>query len=173
MYLLLSAFRPLLTHAGYVHATTISVIPHVHQSCSVLKALFPRSVLFMFSPLQQHSLTCDGRSSMETFHLGLSVLQSHSLHVVQVWISVFIPSIAGESFSDDGWAKHWSMGIAECQNTDVWVQQNASYSLDFCVFWMNCSFLFNCYLANHQNIQWHQITCLFVFYISYGESMIM
>ena len=40
---------------------------------------------------------------------------SDSLHVSQMWVSVFVSSASGGSFSDDGWARHCSMSIAGCR----------------------------------------------------------
>ena len=40
---------------------------------------------------------------------------SRSLHIVCLWLPGFFPPFAADrSFSDDGWARHWSMKIADC-----------------------------------------------------------
>ena len=55
------------------------------------------------------------RDLMKTSHLGVSVPRFLTLCMLSGCGSLylFLPT-AQESFSEDGWARHWSMGITQC-----------------------------------------------------------
>jgi hypothetical protein len=42
-----------------------------------------------------------------------------TLHNVWLWDSVYVPSVAVESFSADGWARYGSMSMEECHYDSV------------------------------------------------------
>lgn len=67
---------------------------------------------------------------MRTFRLGFGSKSSHSVRMIQFWVSVLALSIAGGSFSDGGWPRYQSMSIADCQRTfvffNMWVTGNKS-----------------------------------------------
>lgn len=57
----------------------------------------------------------EGRTLMETFYLGLRVPRSLTLFIMSACRSLCLFSSAIEgNFSDDGWARQWSMRIEEC-----------------------------------------------------------
>ena len=52
---------------------------------------------------------------MKTYHLRLGVPSSLTLCILSGSESLYlVPSTAGRSFSDDGWARYWPTCIVEC-----------------------------------------------------------
>lgn len=68
-------------------------------------------------------LSPEGRGLIKTPYLRLSVPKTLilSLYSVWLWASLHLfPSVAGGSFCDDGWARHWLMSTAECQEESLY-----------------------------------------------------
>ena len=63
----------------------------------------PLWLLESLPPLLHTSLNLEGRALMKTSHLGLSRPKSLTVHTLSR-----CKSIARSSFSDGGWARHWS-----------------------------------------------------------------
>jgi hypothetical protein len=97
----------------------------LHQTLWVQRNFDLQDLVFMVSsspssysttlPPLQGSLSPQGSDLIETSHLGLSVPRSFTFCVTSGCGSLHLfPSAAGGSFSEDGWARHWSMSIAGC-----------------------------------------------------------
>ena len=110
-----SGLRPYLaqTPVGPVHAA--SVPPYMLQSCWVrgicVHLWWPPSPLTFTFCLPLHRVPeTEKREIMETSHLGIIVPRSLTLGTMSVCLSLCLfPSAARGSFSDDVWARHWTM----------------------------------------------------------------
>ena len=93
----------------------------VHMRCShvelegLVSLVTPSGSYTLSAYSASGSLNTVERDLMETSHLGLSVLRYLTLCIMSGCGSLYLfPSAAGGSFSEDDWARHWSMSIAEC-----------------------------------------------------------
>ena len=110
-------FRPV--QGGPMHVVQVSVCSYVHQPQCMETALiswcppFPLVLMFFPPSLVQSSFSSEGRDLLETYLLRLNVPISLILSIYNVWLwaSVFVHSTR-RRFSDDDWARQWSMSIA-------------------------------------------------------------
>lgn len=88
------------------HAAMVSMSSYMYQSCCIWKFpwchLSPLALLIFPLPLLHSSLSLEERGLMKSSHLGLRVPRTVTLHVVQLWVSAFVPICCRRITCDDG-----------------------------------------------------------------------
>ena len=71
---------------------------------------------------------------------GLSVPRSLTLCIISTVVSVFVPICYMRKRADDGWAKLWSMGIAECHEESFYcyLKKKKNRSILFISRFLDC-----------------------------------